>query len=98
MLEVNTIYCCAFETIFNISLLNGVFPDSMKIARVIPLFKSGNTKGFSNYRPISLLHQYSKILEQIYQSRLMTFIDSNKILYKSQYGFRKQMSTCRRNH
>ena len=40
--------------IFNISLLNGVFPDSMKIARVIPLFKSGNTKEFSNYRPISL--------------------------------------------
>ena len=73
--------------IFNLSLLNGVFPDSMKIARVIPLFKSGNTKEFSNYRPISLLHQFSKILEKIiYHSRLMAFIDSNQILYKSQYG------------
>ena len=50
--------------IFNLSLLNGVFPDSMKIARVIPLFKSGNTKEFSNYRPISLLPQFSKILEK----------------------------------
>ena len=65
----------------------------MKIARVIPLFKSGNTKEFSNYRPISLLPQFSKILEKIYHYRLMDFIDSNQILYKSQYGFRKQMST-----
>ena len=79
--------------IFNLSLLNGVFPDSMKIARVIPLFKTGNTKEFSNYRPISLLPQFSKILEKMYHSRLMAFIDSNQILYKSQYGFRKQMST-----
>ena len=76
--------------IFNLSLLNGVFPDtscSMKIARVIPLFKSGNTKEFSNYRPISLLPQFSKILEKMYHSRLMAFIDSNQILHKSQYGF-----------
>ena len=79
--------------IFNISVLNGVFPDSMKIARVIPLFKSGKTKEFYNYRPILLLPQFSKILENIYHSRLMSFIDSNQILYKSQYGFRKQMST-----
>ena len=79
--------------IFNLSLLSGVFPDSMKIARVIPLFKTGNTKEFSNYRPISLLPQFSKILEKNYHSRLMAFIDSNQILYKSQYGFRKQMST-----
>ena len=79
--------------IFNLSLLNGVFPDSMKIARVIPLFKTGNTKEFFNDRPISLLPQFSKILEKMYHPRLMTFIDSNKILYKSQYGFRKQMST-----
>ncbi len=62
----------------------------MKIACVIPLFKNGNTKEFSNYRPISLLPQFSKILEQMYHSRL---IDSNQILYKRQYGFRKQMST-----
>ena len=54
--------------ILNLSLLNGVFPDSMEIARVIPLFKSGNTKEFSNYRPISQLSQFSKILEKMYHS------------------------------
>ena len=69
------------------------FPDSMNIARVIPLFKTGNTKEISNYRPISLLPQFCKILEKHYHSRLMACIDSNQILYKSQYGFRKQMST-----
>ena len=65
----------------------------MKIARVIPLFKTRNTKEFSNYRPISLLPQFSKIVEKMYHLRLMAFIDSNQILYKCQYGFRKQMST-----
>ena len=87
---VNTIIVVPLKHIFNLSLLNGVFPDSMKIARVIPLFKSGNTK---EYRPISLLPQFSRILEKNYHSRLMAFIVSNQILYKSQYGFRKQMST-----
>ncbi len=79
--------------IFNLSLLNGVFPDSMKITRVIRLFKSGNTNEFPNYRPISLIPQFSKILEQTYHYRVMAFIDNNQILYKSQYGFRRQMST-----
>ena len=43
------------EHIFNISLQTGVFPDGMKIARVIPFFTNGNINDFSNYRPISLL-------------------------------------------
>ena len=51
--------------IFNLSELNGVFPDSMKLVRVIPLFKTGNTKAFSSYRPTSLLPQFSKILDTI---------------------------------
>ena len=65
----------------------------MKIACVIPLFKNGNTKEFSNYRPISLLPQFSKILEKMYHSRLMACIGNNQIVYKSQYGFIKQMPT-----
>ena len=50
--------------IFNISLQNGVFPDRMKIARVITIFKTGDVQEFSNYRPISILPQFSKILEK----------------------------------
>ena len=80
------------EHIFNISLQAGVFPDGMKIARVIPLFKNGNINDFTNYRPISLLSQFSKILEKIFHNRMMSFIEKNN-LYESQYGFRKNMST-----
>ena len=81
------------EHIFNISLQKGVFPDGMKLARVIPLFKNGEMNDFSNYRPISILSQFSKILEKIFHNRMMSFIDDKQILYKSQYGFRKNMST-----
>ena len=69
------------EHIFNISLQTGVFPDSMKI---IPLFKNGNMNDFTNYRPISLLSQFSKILENIFHNRMMSFIEEKNILYESQ--------------
>ena len=79
--------------ICNTSLSQGVFPDEMKIARIIPLFKSGDKQNVSNYRPISLLPQFSKILEKIFNNRLMNFLNSNNLLYLRQYGFRKNMST-----
>ena len=50
--------------IFNRSLITGIFPNDMKTAKVIPVFKSGDRLQFSNYRPISLLPQFSKILEK----------------------------------
>ena len=55
----------------------------MKIARIIPLFKSGDKQHFSNYRPISLLPQFSKILAKIFNNRLMNFL--NSILWKRKY-------------
>ena len=61
--------------IFNNSLQKGVFPDSMKIARVIPIFKTGDAQKFSNYRPVSILPQFSKILEKIFHNRLMFFFE-----------------------
>ena len=76
--------------ICNTSLSQGIFPDEMKIARIIPLFKSGDKQNVSNYRPISLLPQFSKILEKIFNNRLMNFLNSNNLLYLRQYGFRKK--------
>lgn len=52
-------------TIFNKSLSNGVFPDFMKIAKMCPIHKSGDTMDINNYRPISLLPSFSKILEKL---------------------------------
>ena len=79
--------------ICNISLSNGVFPNHMKIAKIIPVFKNGDQTSFNNYRPISLLPQFSKILEKIFNNRLLQFIDKNNILFDGQYGFRQNFST-----
>ena len=79
--------------IFNLSLFSGVVPDRLKFAKVIPLFKAGDNKIFSNYRPISLLPQFSKILERVFNKRLVAFTEKFNILNPSQYGFRKKHST-----
>ena len=56
--------------IFNLSLSCGVFPDHMKIAKIVPIFKNGQKTEFTNYRPISILTQFSKILEKLFNLRL----------------------------
>ena len=72
----------------------GVFLDNMKVAKVIPLFKAGDRSVFSNYRPISLLSQFSKKkLEKLFNERLHNFINKFQLLNNCQYGFRSQMST-----
>jgi exonuclease III len=78
--------------IINQSLNTGIFPDSLKVARVIPLFKKGETSLFDNYRPISLLPVISKIFEKTVHNQLYTYFNTNKLLYKHQYGFRPDHS------
>ena len=65
----------------------------MKIAQVLPLYKTGDKHHFTNYRPISLLPQFSKILEKLFNNRLDKFIEKHKLLSDSQYGFRSNSST-----
>ena len=79
--------------IFNLSFSCGVFPDHMKIAKIISIFKNGQKTEFTNYRPISILSQFSKLLEKLLNLRLEKFLEANKILSDSQYGFRPGMST-----
>ena len=79
--------------ICNKSFINGIFPDKMKIAKVIPVFKNGDKKLFSNYRPISVLPQFSKIFEKLFYNRLIEFIKRFNLLYDGQYGFREKHST-----
>ena len=79
--------------IVHLSLSHGIFPNDMKLAKIVPIFKNGNTKLFNNYRPISILPAFSKILEKIVCNRLLHFLESKNILYKHQYGFRKNHNT-----
>ena len=82
-----------FNAICNLSFTSGVVPEAMKISKIVPLFKSGDKTVFTNYRPVALLPQFSKILEKLFCKRLNSFIDKNNILSENQYGFRANRST-----
>ena len=79
--------------IFNKSIASGIFPERFKVAVVTPLFKAKESFLLTNYRPISLLATLSKCLEKLIHIRMAEFVETNNLLYKSQYGFRKNMST-----
>ena len=64
----------------------------MKTASVVPLHKGKSKTEKANYKPISLLLTISKILEKVVYTRTYNFLDSNNLLYMSQYGFRKKHS------
>ena len=80
----------ALEKIFNLALTTGVYPDNLKIAKVIPIFKKGSPTSVNNYRPISILSTINKIFEKILYARLINYIDKFQLIYKYQYGFRKK--------
>lgn len=79
--------------IFNLSLQSGLFPNSMKIAKVSPVYKKGSKFDPGNYRPISVLPILSKVFEKLVNSRLMKYLNRNDLLFKHQYGFREKHST-----
>ena len=79
--------------IINNSLAMGLVPNMAKLAKIIPIYKAKDKKDISNYRPISLLPVVSKILKKVVHKNLYTFLEKNKVIYASQYGFRKNRST-----
>ena len=79
--------------IVNQSLNTGVFPDHLKKAKVIPVFKKDDKTLLKNYRPISLLPIISKILEKIVYSQLSHYFIKNQLFNPYQYGFRTNHST-----
>ena len=79
--------------IINRSLNSGIFPSQMKTAKVIPVFKSTDQTNINNYRPISLLPAFSKLLEKIMFDKTVNFLDANDQFYHHQYGFRAKHAT-----
>ena len=79
--------------VINLSLSTGIVPNELKAARVNPVFKTGETHKFDNYRPISILPVISKIFEKCVHNQLMNYLESNKLLSSKQFGFRRKRST-----
>ena len=80
--------------IINSSILTGTFPDILKISKICPIYKTGPKTEIENYHPISLLSSFSKVFEKIMHNRLMCYLNKHDILTNSQYGFRKNHSSC----
>ena len=78
---------------YTILMHAGIFPDTLKIGKITPIFKKGDSELLENYRPISTLPIFGKIFEKIIYSRLYSFFTSQNILYDQQFGFRKSHST-----
>ena len=79
--------------IFNSSFATGIVPQSLKMAKVTPIFKQGSRTLASNYRPISVLSYFAKIMEKIMHDRLNNYIVQNNFLHPLQHGFRSGHST-----
>jgi hypothetical protein len=75
------------EILFNISFSLGEVPSSFKIAKIIPVHKGGSQSCLNNYRPISLLSIFNKLLEKLMYNRLIDFLDKRNMLYKKQLVF-----------
>lgn len=79
--------------LINQCFISGIFPDALKVASVIPVYKKGDVNDPGNYRPISLLPILSKVIEKAIKTQLVSYIDNNYILNECQHGFRKNHTT-----
>ena len=78
--------------LINFSFSEGTFPNLLKFANVIPVFKKRDNLYYNNYRPISLFSNIGKLTEKIVHKGLYSLLEKNSLLFKQQYGFRKKLS------
>ena len=78
---------------FNLCISSGVYPYSLKVARVCPIYKAGDKKNVDNYRPNSVLPSINKIFEKLICNRMTEFYISHNIILQHQYGFMKGRDT-----
>ena len=78
--------------VMDLSIINGVVPNELKVAKVVPIYKSGDRRLINNYRPVSVLPCFSKILETLMYNRISNFIHKHSLLNEYQFGFRQKRS------
>ena len=79
--------------LINRSMRESVFPTSEKCAKVTLVYKSGEKRMMDNYRPMSVLPVFSKVLEQVVYKQLYSYLEANKLQSEKQFGFRQRSST-----
>ena len=87
------VICPYLSLYFNHYMTIGHFPDNLKVGKVTPIFKKGNTEDVGNFRPVSTLPIFGKIFEKVIYRRIYDFALSQKILDQNQFGFRKSHGT-----
>ena len=85
-------------SLYNGCISTGNFPDILKIGKITPIFKKGDSQNIKNYRPISTLPIFGKIFEKIIYTRLYSFLTSQHIIHDKQFGFRQTHSTSHALH
>ena len=78
------------SNIFNLCVVQGYFPEELKLGRITPIHKKGSKTVINNYRPVCNLSPFSKIFERIVYNRMLEFINKNNVFSTTQYGFRKK--------
>lgn len=73
--------------------MSGIFPEELKTAKITPIHKKGQSDDVNNYRPISMLNHFSKIVEKIIKTRLVNFIKKHYGFDSQQYGFQEHSNT-----
>lgn len=98
-IEVGVLKKCAhsivvlLEILFNASISQGIFPEKLKTAVVVPVFKAGKHTDIANYRPIAIRSVISKVFKFIVKSRIMTFLMNKNFFSERQFGFLPGQST-----
>ena len=86
--QISPIIITPLHYLINLSLETGYVPREFKIAKVVPVYKDGDKHDYNNYRPISLLSSFSKLMEKVVARQIVGFLNYHNLLYKHQYGFR----------
>ena len=93
MREVYHSFLGILTTLFNKSFSTGYVPLCLKLAKIVPVYKSGEATDCNNYRPISLLSTYGKLMEKVVAPQILAHLNRNSILSDFQFGFRPKHST-----
>ena len=93
MKSIKNVILKPLTLIINQIINTGVFPNKLKIAKITPIFKKDDRTLFTNYRPISLLPIFSKVIEKVISIQINDFFVENKLFFNHQYGFRSGHST-----